>query len=76
MYTNNFPSFPQVLVPRYQESTKSYTRMLAAPKEFRAPRPSTLWMLELRGNPFPPLAYSNTTPNRNHIHNVLLAEAR
>ena len=33
-------------------------------------------VLELKGHPFPPLAYSNMEPNRKLIHNVLLAEAK
>ena len=33
-------------------------------------------MLELRGNPFPPLNYSNIEHNKNHLHNVLLHEAK
>ena len=36
---------------------------------------SKLWVLELKGNPYPPLHYSNTQPNKNAIHNVLLSEA-
>ena len=31
--------------------------------------------VELRGNPYPKLQYSNTTANKKTIHNVLLAEA-
>ena len=31
--------------------------------------------VELKGNPYPKLQYSNTTPNKKTIHNVLLAEA-
>ncbi len=33
-------------------------------------------LVELKGHPFPPLHYSNSAPNRTHIHNVLLAEAK
>lgn len=32
--------------------------------------------VELKGHPYPKLAYSNTRPNKKHIHNVLLAEAK
>ena len=32
-------------------------------------------VIELRGNPYPKLMYSNTKPNKKTIHNVLLAEA-
>ena len=34
-----------------------------------------LWIVELKGHPYPPLSYSNTQPNKNAIHNVLLSEA-
>jgi len=34
-----------------------------------------LVVVELRGNPYPPLEYPNTRPNKRLIHNVLLAEA-
>lgn len=33
-------------------------------------------VIELKGHPFPPLAYSNVKPNKRHIHNVLLSEAK
>ena len=33
-------------------------------------------VLELKGHPFPPLAYSNSQANKKMIHNVLLSEAR
>eukprot|EP00088_Acartia_fossae_P044362 TRINITY_DN47047_c0_g1_i1.p1 TRINITY_DN47047_c0_g1~~TRINITY_DN47047_c0_g1_i1.p1 ORF type:complete len:202 (+),score=25.26 TRINITY_DN47047_c0_g1_i1:29-607(+) len=70
----------KVLVPRFQDSSSSYTRMLKAPMMYN-PNPSPTnykdrVVLELRGNPFPPLYYSNTQPNKGLIHNVLLAEAR
>ena len=32
-------------------------------------------IVELKGNPYPKLMYSNTAPNRKTIHNVLLEEA-
>lgn len=64
----------KVLVPRFQNSSVSYTRMLKAPREY----PGIYYrraVLELRGHPYPPLTpdYSN---NRNLIHNVLLDEAK
>merc|ERR1719219_1153791 len=76
----------QVLVPRYQDYTSSYTRLFHAPRHFLTleemerpgnlkPRSPELVCVELKGHPFPPLSYSNTKPNKNHIHNVLLAEA-
>nr|ALS05191.1 mitochondrial 39S ribosomal protein L17 [Tortanus dextrilobatus] len=68
----------KVLVPRFQDMSCSYTRMLKAPMQYSPGRLSTRdrVILELRGNPFPALNYSNTEPNRGLIHNVLLAEAR
>jgi len=77
----------QVLVPRFSEHTRSYTRMLAAPKtiiqDFSKINglgalqafKNGLWIVELKGHPYPPLSYSNTQPNKNAIHNVLLSEA-
>lgn len=64
----------KVLKPRFENSTKSYTRMYRAPREY----PGWYYeraVLELRGNPFPSLA-PNTSNNRNLLHNVLLEEAR
>ena len=70
----------KVLVPRFQDMPLSYTRMLKAPTLYRIDghrfQNKDRVVLELRGNPFPPLQYSNTQPNRGLIHNVLLAEAR
>ncbi|XP_067644850.1 large ribosomal subunit protein bL17m [Eurosta solidaginis] len=64
----------KVLVPRFESSNLSYTRIYKAPRDY----PGMYYkksVLELRGNPYPPLLpdYSN---NRNLIHNVLLDEAR
>ncbi len=69
---------PQVLVPRYEETTQSYTRVMMAPfqRHDNARVAPYKMLVELRGHPFPPLHYSNTTPNRSHLHNVLLNEAR
>lgn len=64
----------KVLVPRFQHCNVSYTRMLKAPK----PYPGDTYqraVLELRGNPFPPLV-PDANHNRNLIHNVLLDEAK
>ena len=76
----------KVLVPRYQNYTSCYTSLFHAPKrilsweEFQMPcklQPKlNLVVVELKGHPYPPLAYSNTQPNRKHIHNVLLLEAK
>ena len=67
----------QVLVPRFEGATTSYTRMLKVPVSYspNALAPKKRVILELRGHPFPALHYSNTQTNRGLIHNVLLAEA-
>jgi len=70
----------KVLVPRYQDYPHSYTRLFNAPYDYK-PEGGRLKVhdhvvLELKGHPFPPLAYSNMEPNRKLIHNVLLAEAK
>uniref|UniRef100_A0A0K8TRL5 Large ribosomal subunit protein bL17m n=1 Tax=Tabanus bromius TaxID=304241 RepID=A0A0K8TRL5_TABBR len=64
----------KVLAPRFQEYNISYTRMYKAPREY----PGMYYkraVLELRGNPYPPLK-PDQSQNRNLIHNVLLDEAR
>uniref|UniRef100_A0A7G3AQD2 Large ribosomal subunit protein bL17m n=1 Tax=Lutzomyia longipalpis TaxID=7200 RepID=A0A7G3AQD2_LUTLO len=64
----------KVLVPRYENYQVSYTRMYKAPREY----PGMYYkraVLELRGNPFPPLV-PDKVQNRNYIHNVLLDEAK
>ena len=70
----------KVLAPRFREMNCSYTRMLKAPVLYREKagpeQTKARVVLELRGNPFPPLHYSNTEPNKGLITNVLLAEAR
>nr|XP_018900028.1 PREDICTED: 39S ribosomal protein L17, mitochondrial [Bemisia tabaci] len=64
----------KVLAPRYQNSPLSYTKLYRAPKLFtQDPYPKSI--LELRGNPYPPLV-PNLSHNRNLIHNVLLEEAK
>ena len=76
-----------VLVPRYENFTSSFTRMLYAPRRIRSYEEysvpiqlqksrNEIVLVELKGHPFPPLYYSNTKPNRKHIHNVLLSEAK
>lgn len=64
----------KVLVPRYETSPLSYTRMWKAPRDY----PGSFRLravLELRGNPFPSLEQQKST-RRNLLHNVLLDEAR
>lgn len=65
----------KVLVPRYQDYTVSYTRLIKAPTPYQdlIPRPKAV--LELRGNPYPSLL-PDTHNNRALIHNVLLDEAK
>lgn len=64
----------KVLVPRFQDLNVSYTRMYRAPLNYPGHgRPRAI--LELRGNPFPPLL-PEQSQNRNLIHNVLLDAAR
>lgn len=64
----------KVLVPRFENSSHSYTRMYRAPREYPGMYHKKA-ILELRGNPFPPLA-SDLSTNRNLLHNILLDEAR
>lgn len=69
----------KVLVPRFQDMSTSYTRLLQAPRPMNTGAARIYqqrYVLELRGHPFPSLFYSNTTPNRGLISNVLLSEAR
>lgn len=63
----------KVLVPRFENCKVSYTRMYKAPREY----PGVYYkrsVLELRGNPYPPLL-PDLTRNRNFLHNILLDEA-
>uniref|UniRef100_A0A1A9VZ02 Large ribosomal subunit protein bL17m n=1 Tax=Glossina austeni TaxID=7395 RepID=A0A1A9VZ02_GLOAU len=64
----------KVLVPRFENTSVSYTRMYKAPRDY----PGMYYkksVLELRGNPYPSLIpdYSH---NRTFLHNILLDEAR
>ncbi|EDS32952.1 39S ribosomal protein L17, mitochondrial [Culex quinquefasciatus] len=64
----------KVLAPRFEDCKVSATRMYKAPKDYPG------WyrkraVLELRGNPYPPLV-QNLAQNRSLLHNVLLDEAR
>ena len=72
----------KVLVPRFRDYTTSYTKMFYLPKKiitnFEGNLQSqygTFVTVELKENPYPKLVYSNITPNRKAIHNILLAEA-
>ncbi|KAK9870263.1 hypothetical protein WA026_006351 [Henosepilachna vigintioctopunctata] len=65
----------KVLVPRFQDYGISYTKLYRAPKR---PIPEDQYekaVLELRGNPYPPLLHG-THNNKNLIHNILLEEAK
>ena len=70
----------KVLATRYQEddaSSPAYTRLARGPSK-QNERFSKRAILELRGNPFPPL-YQRVDAefsNKDLIHNVLLAEVR
>lgn len=64
----------KVLVPRYENSNTAFTRM------FKAPRPEysrnyEMAVLELKGNPYPPLI-NKQAHNRLLIQNVLLDAAK
>lgn len=73
----------KVLVPRFKdlERPMSYTRLFYSPQKILTnfdnylKKKGDFVTVELRGNPFPALEYSNTKPNKKLIHNVLLAEA-
>ncbi|XP_066950406.1 large ribosomal subunit protein bL17m [Macrobrachium rosenbergii] len=64
----------KVLVPRFKDSQTAYTKMHKAPKEYPGYHFDRV-VLELRGNPFPPLE-NKPVSTRNWINNVLLEEAR
>lgn len=64
----------KVLVPRYENFTVSYTRLLKAPTPYTGSTREKA-ILELKGNPFPSLLHDFST-NRNLIHNVLMDEAK
>jgi large subunit ribosomal protein L17 len=75
------PKLFKVLAPRYQSWSGSvpYTRLLRAPsnptniKEYESRARA---VLELRGNPYPPLPGPMARKHPGQIHNVLLEEAR
>lgn len=64
----------KVLVPRYENSNLSYTKMYKAPKPQYA-RVLDKAVLELRGNPFPNLT-NKLANNKYLIQNVLLDAAK
>lgn len=64
----------KVLVPRFETSNVSYTRMYKAPREYPG-KTYQRSVLELRGNPYPSLL-PDLMHNRNFIQNILLDEAR
>ncbi|KAJ8719580.1 hypothetical protein PYW08_011755 [Mythimna loreyi] len=64
----------KVLVPRYETSNSSYTRLINAPKP-QYGRNIDKVVLELKGNPFPDLINNNTN-NKLLIQNVLLDAAK
>lgn len=68
----------KVLVPRFNNTTSSYTRMLNAPIPHASTEDSHPYfrsVIELRGNPFPALVQSRGD-NKLLIQNVLLEEAK
>lgn len=65
----------KVLVPRFESMTCSYTKFYAVPGEDPSNWAIPRSVLELRGNPFPPLV-QNTVDNKLLIQNVLLDEAK
>ncbi|KAK9512407.1 hypothetical protein O3M35_000845 [Rhynocoris fuscipes] len=65
----------KVLVPRYENYTVAYTRMVKVPSFYPETTTSNRTVLELRGNPFPPLT-NRDSQNRNLLHNVLLDAAK
>lgn len=73
----------KVLVPRFENYSTSYTRMVNAPMPYPAQTGEVLRhyryrsILELRGHPYPPIfPVDKMHRNRKLIHNVLLSEAK
>lgn len=70
----------KVLCPRYDNYPVSVTRLYKAPREYPVvdfkKRYNTRGILELRGNPYPPILPDQEFRNRNFIHNVLLDAAK
>ncbi|XP_065205729.1 large ribosomal subunit protein bL17m [Planococcus citri] len=64
----------KVLAPRFKDYQTAYTALYKAPKKY--PQDLLAYsVLELRGNPFPPLIFDGSR-NKFALHNVLLDEAR
>lgn len=70
----------KVICPRFEDVNYSATKMYKAPREYPCTdvhqRYRARCILELRGNPYPPVKPDQSFRNRNLIHNVLLEEAR
>ncbi|KAL1131294.1 hypothetical protein AAG570_010912 [Ranatra chinensis] len=64
----------KVLVPRFENHPLSYTRIFRVSSSY-PDATNQRCVLELRGNPYPPLL-QDTWHNKNLIHNVLLDAAR
>ncbi|XP_050730987.1 39S ribosomal protein L17, mitochondrial-like [Eriocheir sinensis] len=62
----------KVLAERYKNHTESYTKLHKAPNIYPGYMRERA-VLELKGNPFPPL--EKQISSRNWIHNILLEEA-
>ncbi|CRK91835.1 CLUMA_CG005457, isoform A [Clunio marinus] len=72
----------KVLCPRFENYKGSATRMFMAPRSYNLDNKDVLKkykllsVLELNGNPYPPVLPDRSQKNRRLIHNVLLNEAR
>lgn len=64
----------KVLAPRYEDFNMSYTSMIKAPRP-QYSRNFEKVVLELKGNPYPPLI-NKQLKNRHLIQNVLLDAAK
>lgn len=65
-----------VLVPRYKDHQGKYTRLAILPKhhDATADRTTRMSVLELKGNPLPPLPVKEENPHT--LQNVLIAAAK
>lgn len=70
----------KVLCPRFENSPVSATRMYKSPREYPVVdlkrRYNPRGILELRGNPYPPIVPDQEFRNKLFIHNVLLDAAK
>lgn len=70
----------KVICPRFENSTTAATRMFKAPRQYPCVDSSQRYrarsILELKGNPYPPVVPDQFQKNRYLIHNVLLEEAK